>query len=179
MNAREQLAKGERLGEIIVGARIKTGDAIVDGRSRRKHQDRSCVAACSQLTANFISIALRQQYVEHDERYERPTEVDALIGDYSKANRVLGWEPKVRTPELVKIMVDADIKLLDDERSGRSVGQEGGIAREEQPGFPEVAIDPFLDASAEGPERVAMRGEEGRLGLLEESPDIAPPDQFR
>jgi GDPmannose 4,6-dehydratase len=61
------------------------------------------------------------KYVEHDERYERPTEVDALIGDFSKAKDVLGWEPKVRTPELVKIMVDADIKLLDDERSGRLV----------------------------------------------------------
>jgi GDPmannose 4,6-dehydratase len=62
-----------------------------------------------------------QRHVEHDERYERPTEVDALIGDYSKAKRELGWEPKVLTPDLVKIMVDADIKLLDDERSGRLV----------------------------------------------------------
>jgi GDPmannose 4,6-dehydratase len=61
------------------------------------------------------------KYVEHDERYERPTEVDALIGDYAKAKKHLGWEPQVRTPELVKIMVDADIKLLDDERSGRRV----------------------------------------------------------
>ena len=43
------------------------------------------------------------------------------MGDYSKARDVLGWEPKVKTPELVKIMVDADIKLLDDERSGRLV----------------------------------------------------------
>ena len=62
-----------------------------------------------------------EKYVEHDERYERPTEVDALIGDFSKAKDVLGWEPQVRTPELVRIMVDADIKLLDDERSGRLV----------------------------------------------------------
>jgi GDPmannose 4,6-dehydratase len=62
-----------------------------------------------------------EKFVEHDDRYERPTEVDALIGDYSKAKDVLGWEPKVTTPELVKIMVDADIKLLDDERSGRLV----------------------------------------------------------
>jgi GDPmannose 4,6-dehydratase len=62
-----------------------------------------------------------EKYVEHDERYERPTEVDALIGDYSKAKDVLGWEPTVRTPELVKIMIDADVKLLDDERSGRLV----------------------------------------------------------
>jgi GDPmannose 4,6-dehydratase len=62
-----------------------------------------------------------EKYVEHDQRYERPTEVDALIGDYGKAKRELEWEPKVRTPELVKIMVDADIQLLDDERSGRRV----------------------------------------------------------
>jgi GDPmannose 4,6-dehydratase len=60
-------------------------------------------------------------YVEHDERYERPTEVDALIGDYSRARKDLGWQPKVLTAELVRIMVDADIKLLDDERSGRMV----------------------------------------------------------
>jgi GDPmannose 4,6-dehydratase len=62
-----------------------------------------------------------EKYVEYDQRYERPTEVDALIGDYGKAKRELDWEPKVRTPELVKIMVDADIQLLDDERSGRRV----------------------------------------------------------
>lgn len=62
-----------------------------------------------------------RDHVEHDQRYERPSEVDALIGDYSKAKRDLGWEPKVLTPELVKIMVEQDIKLLDDERSGRLV----------------------------------------------------------
>ncbi|MGY1774403.1 GDP-mannose 4,6-dehydratase [Geodermatophilus sp. SYSU D00804] len=62
-----------------------------------------------------------EKYVEHDERYERPTEVDALIGDYSKAERELGWVPQVKTPELVRIMVDADVKLLDDELSGRRV----------------------------------------------------------
>jgi GDPmannose 4,6-dehydratase len=60
-----------------------------------------------------------EKHVQHDERYERPTEVDALIGDYSKAERELGWVPQVKTPELVKIMVDADIQLLDDELSGR------------------------------------------------------------
>ncbi|SNR77736.1 GDP-mannose 4,6-dehydratase [Blastococcus mobilis] len=62
-----------------------------------------------------------EKYVEHDERYERPTEVDALIGDYSKAKTELGWEPKVLTPELVKIMVDADVQELDDERAGRNI----------------------------------------------------------
>ena len=59
--------------------------------------------------------------VEYDQRYERPTEVDALIGDYTKAKTILGWEPKVKTPELVQIMVDADIKQLDDQLNGRSV----------------------------------------------------------
>ncbi len=49
-----------------------------------------------------------QQYVRLDERYLRPAEVDLLIGDYSKAREQLGWEPTVRFPELVRMMVDAD-----------------------------------------------------------------------
>jgi GDPmannose 4,6-dehydratase len=48
--------------------------------------------------------------VEINPRYFRPTEVDLLIGDYSKAKMELGWEPKVRFKELVKIMVEADLK---------------------------------------------------------------------
>ena len=50
-----------------------------------------------------------KDYVKHDGRYERPAEVDLLVGDASKAKRVLGWEPKVRFPELVRLMVDADL----------------------------------------------------------------------
>jgi GDPmannose 4,6-dehydratase len=50
-----------------------------------------------------------QKYVRHDARYERPTEVDLLIGDSAKARRQLGWEPKVHFKELVKIMIDADL----------------------------------------------------------------------
>ncbi len=50
-----------------------------------------------------------KQYVEIDPRYFRPTEVDNLVGDASKAKRQLGWEPKVRLKELVRIMVDADM----------------------------------------------------------------------
>jgi GDPmannose 4,6-dehydratase len=52
-----------------------------------------------------------QQYVEHDSRYERPSEVDLLIGDSAKAKRCLGWEPKVRFQQLVQIMVEADLEL--------------------------------------------------------------------
>ncbi|MTB72655.1 GDP-mannose 4,6-dehydratase [Arsenicicoccus sp. MKL-02] len=53
------------------------------------------------------------EHVRFDERYLRPTEVDALIGDASKAKEKLGWEAKVHTPELARIMVDADIKALE------------------------------------------------------------------
>ena len=43
-----------------------------------------------------------------DERYFRPSEVDLLIGDYSKAKAKLGWEPTVRFQELIRMMVDHD-----------------------------------------------------------------------
>ena len=52
-----------------------------------------------------------EAHVEYDKRYERPTEVDLLIGDPGKAKRQLDWEPKVRFRDLVKIMVDADLAL--------------------------------------------------------------------
>lgn len=60
-----------------------------------------------------------KQYVEIDPRYYRPTEVDLLIGDYSKAKTKLGWEPKVRFEELARLMVDADVQLLKDHLEGR------------------------------------------------------------
>ncbi len=56
-----------------------------------------------------------EKYVDYDKRYERPTEVDLLIGDPSKAKKQLGWEPKVRFKDLVKIMVDADLVLAKQE----------------------------------------------------------------
>ena len=62
-----------------------------------------------------------EQYVVHDSRYERPAEVDLLIGDPAKARRQLGWEPKVKFKELVKIMVDADLKLAEHEARVKSL----------------------------------------------------------
>ena len=53
-----------------------------------------------------------KQYVRHDPRYERPAEVDLLVGDASKAKRVLAWEARVRFEELVRLMVDADLAAL-------------------------------------------------------------------
>ncbi len=55
-----------------------------------------------------------REHVEIDSRYFRPTEVDSLLGDASKARRKLGWEPKIKFKELVKLMVDADIKDLEE-----------------------------------------------------------------
>jgi GDPmannose 4,6-dehydratase len=48
-------------------------------------------------------------YVETNEKYLRPSEVDLLLGDYSKAKQVLGWEPSVSFEDLVREMVDADM----------------------------------------------------------------------
>jgi GDPmannose 4,6-dehydratase len=56
-----------------------------------------------------------EKYVVHDSRYERPAEVELLIGNPEKARRQLGWEPKVRFKDLVKIMVDADLVLAQNE----------------------------------------------------------------
>src|SRR5438552_9825307 len=64
-----------------------------------------------------------KQYVKHDPRYERPAEVDILVGDASKAREALGWEPKVRFHELVRIMVDADIALLSREMPREHLGK--------------------------------------------------------
>ena len=53
-----------------------------------------------------------EKYVDFDEKYLRPTEVDALVGDSGRVSRVTGWQPRVMTPELARIMVDADRQLL-------------------------------------------------------------------
>src|SRR5437588_630369 len=64
-----------------------------------------------------------KQYVKHDPRYERPAEVDILVGDASKARKTLGWEPKTRFDELVRIMVDADMALLSRETPREHLGK--------------------------------------------------------
>ena len=53
-----------------------------------------------------------EKYVRFDERYLRMSEVDALVGDATKAKTVLGWEAHTRTPELARLMVDADLAAL-------------------------------------------------------------------
>jgi GDPmannose 4,6-dehydratase len=73
----------------------------------------------SYTVKNFLQFSFEhvgldwEKYVKFDERYLRPTEVDALVGDASRANLALDWTPKIHTPELARIMVDADIAALD------------------------------------------------------------------
>lgn len=59
------------------------------------------------------------EYVEIDPRYFRPTEVDLLLGDATKAREALGWEPKVGFKELVRLMVDSDLELARHELDAR------------------------------------------------------------
>lgn len=88
-----------------------------------------CVVATgtSYTVRDFVRLAFDhvgldwEGHVRHDPRYERPSEVDALIGDAARARAALGWRPSVLTPQLAALMVDADIRQLDDELSGRLV----------------------------------------------------------
>jgi GDPmannose 4,6-dehydratase len=67
-----------------------------------------------------------EKYIRFDERYLRPAEVNALVGDASKARSTLGWKPQVQMAELVKIMVAADIRAL----------EAGSLTRIDQPDLP-------------------------------------------
>lgn len=72
----------------------------------------------SHSVKEFVELAFTEvgldykKYIVQDPKFMRPAEVDYLIGDYSKAKRILGWEPKVKFKELVKIMVDYDLKRI-------------------------------------------------------------------
>jgi GDPmannose 4,6-dehydratase len=66
----------------------------------------------------FVMLAFRhvglnwEKYVATDEKLYRPAEVNLLQGDWSKAKKLLGWQPEVKLQELVKIMVNADIEFI-------------------------------------------------------------------
>ena len=65
------------------------------------------------LQTSFEHVGLDwEKYVKFDPRYLRPTEVDALIGDATRAREVLNWVPKVHAPELARLMTDADVAAL-------------------------------------------------------------------
>jgi len=69
-----------------------------------------CKIVFNKLDLNF------EEFVKVDKRYFRPTEVDILLGDASKAKAMLGWEPKVNIHTLADIMIEADLKLLQNEK---------------------------------------------------------------
>jgi len=84
---------------------------------------------------DFLDVAARHcdldwsRHVEIDARYFRPTEVDYLLGDASKARNALGWKPKVHFEKLVKIMIEHDLELARQEKTLRDAGHKFGLAR--------------------------------------------------
>lgn len=80
------------------------------------------------VEAAFAQVGLEwQEHVQIDERYFRPTEVDFLLGDASKAREKLGWAPKVRFDELVQRMVAYDLELAAQEKTLRDAGHTLGL----------------------------------------------------
>jgi GDPmannose 4,6-dehydratase len=73
-----------------------------------------------------------KKVVEQDPRYFRPAEVDLLLGDASKARKKLGWSPKVRFKQLVKMMVEADMQLARQEKILRDAGHRSAPPEVEQ-----------------------------------------------
>src|SRR3989338_1999636 len=71
------------------------------------------------LVTAFMQAGIKnwQSYVTYDKRYDRPTEVDQLMANPAKAKKILGWKPNIKFKELVKIMVEADIKELSNGKS--------------------------------------------------------------
>ena len=65
-----------------------------------------------------------EKYVEHDTRYDRPSEVEQLLGDPTKAREQLGWTPKVTFKALVKMMVEADLAVA---RQDAAAAKEGRV----------------------------------------------------
>ena len=72
-----------------------------------------------------------EKYVEIDERYFRPSEVDLLLGDASKARKILKWEPKVTFKQLARMMTDADMKIAENTK----VIKEHNIQKKQNKGY--------------------------------------------
>ena len=70
------------------------------------------VRECVEVAFDEAGLGSFEPYVELDQQFVRPAEVDQLIGDYSKAERELGWTPKTSFEELIRLMVRADLELL-------------------------------------------------------------------
>jgi GDPmannose 4,6-dehydratase len=70
------------------------------------------VRRCVEIAFDQAGVDDYESYVRIDDQFKRPAEVDLLVGDCTKAERQLGWKPKTTFEELIRLMVDADLKLL-------------------------------------------------------------------
>ena len=85
---------------------------------KKKADDFVIATGESHSVSEFVELAFGlvglnwKRFVKIDQKYFRPTEVDFLQGDFSKAKKILGWKPKVKFEELVKIMLNSDLKKV-------------------------------------------------------------------
>ena len=93
---REHVGKSEE--EIELPHNIKTIDDLIK--------------YLASLNDNYKSAFANKEIIKIDTNYYRPTEVESLLGDSSKAKKELGWEPKISFEELVKEMVEKDLKSI-------------------------------------------------------------------
>ena len=73
---------------------------------------RYSVRQFAEMAFSHVGLDWRR-YVDFDERFLRPAEVDSLVGDATKAQEVTGWKPRILTPELAALMVDADMRIIE------------------------------------------------------------------
>jgi GDPmannose 4,6-dehydratase len=99
-------------------------DDFVIATGERRSVSEFCELAFSRLDLDW------EQYVEIDPIYLRPSEVDALQGDATKAREELGWKPRVSVEELAAMMVDADLVLAQRERTLADAGLMGDTAED-------------------------------------------------
>jgi GDPmannose 4,6-dehydratase len=83
--------------------------------------ERHSVREFAERTFEYLGLEWRD-HTRHDPRYLRPAEVDVLEGDSSKAQRLLGWKPKVNFEQLIEIMVESDLELARQERTLLTAG---------------------------------------------------------
>lgn len=101
--------KGKGIKEVGIVKTVNSDQLLVISKGRKS----SRASHTSQVTCHGLRPG--DVVVEIDPRYYRPTEVDFLLGDPSKAKKKLGWKAKVKLPELVKMMMESDLKLAERE----------------------------------------------------------------
>ena len=105
---------------------------------QKEPDDYIIATAQTHSIREFLDLAFAQvgldwnQYVEIDPRYFRPSEVDSLQGDSSKARKDLGWKPKITIEELVAMMIATDWKLAKQEKLLVDNGIKAGISEKLQ-----------------------------------------------